>query len=117
MALVEMTPGPNRDDDIARRMDTLERTQAERHSQNQYANNVMSATLLEIQKELRPLSSSLRSIMGDENYKGRMAIAEENIDNHAKDINGLKIVIAKWSGGIIVAMTLLHFLDKLLKWS
>lgn len=101
-----MTPTPNREDDLVRRMDTLERRQDDRHRENQ-------SMLREVQQELKPLSTSLRSIVGDENYPGRMRIAENDIEAIKDAVNGINKTIAKWSGAIIVLVTLLGLLEKI----
>ena len=88
----------------------MERRQDERHHEN-------VTTLQAMNAKLDPLVVQMRQICGDENYRGRMGIAEDNIAKLDEAVGAIKTVIAKWSGIMIGAVGLIEVVFKLLdKW-
>lgn len=92
------------------RMDNMESRQDLRHHENVLA-------LQKINDKLDPLIIHIRQVVGDENYRGRMGLAEDNIAKLDEAVAGIKTTIAKWSGGMVVGFAVIEFISKLLeKW-
>ena len=75
-------------------MDNIERRQDERHKENVEA-------LKAIQTELVPLTVQMRQICGDENYPGRMGLAEKDIQELNKVVKAINMTLNKWAGIIV----------------
>jgi hypothetical protein len=91
-------------------MDNMEKRQDDRHHENVEA-------LREINAQLVPLVSGMRLLCGDVQYRGRMGIAEDNIEKLDEAVGAVKQTIAKWSGIMIGAFGLIELAAKLIeKW-
>lgn len=91
----------------AGRMDNMERRQDDRHHENTEA-------LRSINDKLIPLVTGMRLLCGDDQYRGRMGIAEDNIAELDKAVGAIKNTIAKWSGIMIGAFGLIELASKLI---
>jgi hypothetical protein len=89
------------------RMDNMEKRQDDRHHENVQA-------LHSINEKLIPLVSGMRLLCGDEQYRGRMGIAEDDIAELNKAVTAINKTIAKWSGIMIGAFGLITLVSKIL---
>jgi hypothetical protein len=87
-------------------MDNMERRQDERHDEN-------TRTLRDLSVKIDPLLVQMRQVVGDENYRGRMGLAEDDIRELNRAVKAIDKTIAKWSGGMIVAVMVIEVLSKL----
>ena len=91
-------------------MDNMEKRQDDRHQAN-------VVELRAINEKLIPLVTGMRLLCGDEQYRGRMGIAEDNIIKLDEAVDAIKTTIAKWSGIMIGAFGLIEVVGKLIdKW-
>lgn len=88
----------------------MEKRQDDRHQAN-------VVELRAINEKLIPLVTGMRLLCGDEQYRGRMGIAEDNIIKLDEAVDAIKTTIAKWSGIMIGAFGLIEVVGKLIdKW-
>lgn len=88
-------------------MDNMEKRQDDRHHENVEA-------LHAINEKLIPLVTGMRLLCGDNQYRGRVGIAEDNIAELDKAVGAIKTTIAKWSGIMIGAFGLIELASKLI---
>lgn len=88
-------------------MDNMERRQDDRHKEN-------AEQLREINRKLDPLLIQMRQVVGDDNYRGRMGLAEDEIVQLNRAVKAIDKTMAKWSGIMIGVVGLIEILSKLL---